>query len=221
MMVKDYKKHTAGLILRHDIDASLKIAYDFAKLEKSLNVHSTYYILVSSSLYNIFSTRSKYYINYLIENGFEVGLHFDPQVYSKCDDIQLLEKMNMEIDILEKLFDITVHSYSMHQPSVHGTYMEHDSLINAYNSDIFHDDYYLSDSSFSYRDKNPEDFVLKSKNRLVQFLTHPQHFSESGIMSYKLPIEKILKEQKKDILFNYEGIPYFINECDSYKEILK
>ena len=54
----DYQKHEMPCILRHDVDMDLQMAEKFAKFETDNNIKSTYYILLSSELYNVCSKRS-------------------------------------------------------------------------------------------------------------------------------------------------------------------
>jgi len=65
------------VILRHDVDYSLEKALELARFEKSIGIQSTYFLLLSSDLYNIASKKSLNYINEIIGLGHEIGLHFD------------------------------------------------------------------------------------------------------------------------------------------------
>lgn len=46
-------------ILRHDIDNSPEKALQLAKLEKKLSVRSTYFVLLTSDFYNVFSKHTR------------------------------------------------------------------------------------------------------------------------------------------------------------------
>ncbi len=69
------------VILRHDVDVSLEKALEFAYFEAELNIQSTYYILLSSNLYNIMSKKSTECIKKIYEFGHSIGLHFDETKY--------------------------------------------------------------------------------------------------------------------------------------------
>ena len=49
------KNSDHDVILRHDIDCSLKAALKMAKIEDDLDVTSTYFILLTSEFYNPFN----------------------------------------------------------------------------------------------------------------------------------------------------------------------
>ena len=207
--VCDYKKHDKGIIVRHDIDWDITKAYEFSILEKSIGITSTYYVMLTSEIYNIFSPSNVKMLNTMIDNGFEIGLHFDPMLYTNHSE-DLSYYFNKEIALFESFFGIKIKSYSMHQPSVHGEYLKTD-LIDAYHTDIFHTDFYISDSCFNFRGKNPIEFLKKSDSRLVQFLTHPSQWSEDGNLSYNNFINFKINDYKNK-LFNVYEYNYTFNE---------
>ena len=49
----NYNKHNQEIILRHDIDMSLRKAVEMAKIENELGVSSTYFVLMLTNFYNI------------------------------------------------------------------------------------------------------------------------------------------------------------------------
>ncbi len=204
IMVKDAINTTDGLILRHDVDESLDFAYELYKLEKEIGVKSTYYILLTSDLYNPFSFKNKKIIREMHQNGFEIGLHFDPIAYSNQKNDFLLQKFMDEIEIFEKYLEIKLYSYSMHQPSVTGTYIDYPKLINAYGSPIFDKNRYISDSSFSFRGKNIEEYIEKSKNQLIQLLIHPDHLFCDGKKDYGVCFSKLLNNYINAIDSTYQ-----------------
>lgn len=197
--IKDYKEHNNGILIRHDVDFSLDLAYEFSRYEKTYNINSTYYLLVSSDVYNIFSQSSRNKILEMIKDGFEIGLHFDPSIYGDLNEQDLIKKMSIEIEIFENFFDYKILSYSMHNPSVSGVFIAYPYLINVYNSSIFTDDNYISDSSYSFRGKNPKNFLDKSEIQLIQFLTHPIHFFGDSTIKYEKQLNDILNSYYQKI----------------------
>lgn len=112
------------VILRHDIDVSLEKAVEFARYEESINVVSTYYILLSSDFYNVFGKKSINCVRELIDMGHDIGLHFDETNYEleqysgKERNNKLKELILKEKKILEVILDnIEIQSVSMHIPS--------------------------------------------------------------------------------------------------------
>lgn len=194
LRVMDYKLNKTGLILRHDVDFSIDLAYEFSQAEKRNLITSTYYILLTSELYNPLSFSNLEKIKAMINDGFEIGLHFDPSIYGNVDIMTLEGCFLNEIFLFEKTFNTKVHSYSLHNPSIHGKYPIFHGFINAYNNEIFSDETYISDSMFSFRGKDPIEFLEKSKHQLVQFLTHPIHYFSNGKLSYENSINIIINK---------------------------
>lgn len=77
----DYNKHKKAAILRHDIDMDLPKAAELARVECELQVQATYYVLISSDFYNIFSKKNHGLICNIQEMGHTIGLHFDEERY--------------------------------------------------------------------------------------------------------------------------------------------
>jgi len=206
--VKDYKKFNSGLILRHDVDFSLDLAYKFSRVEKENGILSTYYILLTSDLYNPFSVTSRKKIKTMIDEGFEIGLHFDPAVYGDIPETELEMKFLKEVKAFESAFDINLESYSLHNPSIHGKYPNFKGYINAYNPEIFSDECYMSDSMFSFRGKFPKEFIEKSKDQLIQYLTHPIQYFNDGKVSYEKQMNMIINNyyRKFDEMFRVNRI---------------
>ena len=62
--------------LRHDVDISLKSAFNIAKLEKESNVKSIFYVRFDCDYYNLLSLENQIIIKFLKENH-EIGCHVD------------------------------------------------------------------------------------------------------------------------------------------------
>ena len=199
MRVMDYKQDKVGVLLRHDVDVSMDLAFKFYEFEKDLKIKSTYYILLTGDLYNPFSKRNRERLALMKKDGFEIGLHFDPMVYEKVDESELNEKFLKEIQILEDLLEDQVYSYSMHNPSIYGIFLENKNYINAYDPEIFSDENYLSDSIFSFRGKDPIAFLQKSNEKIIQFLSHPEIFFNGNKISYEFMLNKIMNSYREKI----------------------
>lgn len=163
--------------IRHDIDFDLFSAYKMAVLENEAGIKATYFILTTSPLYNTLTSQNKTYINEIKKLGHEIALHFDPTLYNKD---KLNEAVSLEVAILESITGSAIKSISLHNPTSHGQYPIFDSFNNAYAQEFFNPDYYLSDSCFSFRGKNPFELIKKIGESNIQILLHPVHFSDDG-----------------------------------------
>lgn len=139
------------ILLRHDVDVSPKLALEMAKLEHKLGVNSTFFFMVRSPFYNLFSRTNDNIVRQIIDMGHCIGLHYDEGYYSK--NISLQELVDSEILMLEKNFDTRINVVSFHQPSKK---IIDNSIgikqINTYDKSYFRDIKYVSDSNMIFKD---------------------------------------------------------------------
>jgi hypothetical protein len=170
-------------IIRHDIDVSLESAVPFAELEAREGISSTYFVLLSSRMYNLLDPRSEEKISQIIRLEHEIGLHFDITKYEGSGET--IERIIIrEIGTLESLFGSKVNSISWHIPqkSLLGKRIPElyaAGVKNAYDPSLFYEYKYLSDSMMEWR-QNPHDFNDSGKYPRLQILTHPIWYSRSG-----------------------------------------
>ena len=50
--------YNKSVILRHDVDTSIEKAVKMAEFEKNLGISSTYFVLVTTDFYNVFSAKN-------------------------------------------------------------------------------------------------------------------------------------------------------------------
>ncbi|MEN8220524.1 MAG: hypothetical protein ABFS56_30080 [Pseudomonadota bacterium] len=216
LRVAEIDDHDLGLILRHDVDLSWDMAYQMSRVEKELGVVSTYYVLLTSPYYNPLTKEIREQAEQMLGEGFEIGLHFDPEAYDCGDEQYLIERLENEVNILESVYGFKIRSYSMHNPSKHGKFIKINGLIDAYRADIFNDESYISDSCFSFRGKKPEVMIEKSKQRLVCFLTHPvQYFAQEKI-SYQIPFERVIVNYFSKVHTGYQINGTYVNQFQQY-----
>lgn len=168
---------TACYLLRHDIDFSLRLAYEMAKMEHENGIKATYFILTTCERYNILSEKGREYLKKIIDLDHEIGLHFDPTLYGETN---LEEAVKKEVELLSFATGIEIKSISLHNPSIHGQYPLFEGFVNAYDPTLFSDENYISDSCFSFRGKDPLKFIQKIAHQTIQILIHPLHFSKNG-----------------------------------------
>lgn len=192
--VMDYKRYKKGLILRHDIDSSLDLAWQLSEIESAIGVTASYYIQLTTDVYNPFSFSSRDMLDKMLSNGFEVGLHFDPMSYGKSlSDRNLITQLSYEIERLSKLLGTEVKSYSLHNPGSFGRYIRTEGMIGAYDEEIFGDDKYFSDSNYTFSGKDPLEWVKKSHERLIQLASHPILYLTGGAHSFEEPLKYMMQ----------------------------
>jgi hypothetical protein len=163
-----------ALILRHDVDLATGPARRVAELERECGVRSSFFFLVSSSMYNPLAPAARRDLRALVEMGFEVGLHFDPSVHPADD---LTAAVHAEARALELASGAPVRSISLHNPSVTGRYPLFEGFYNAYDERIFGPDVYRSDSRMRLTWDEASAFVARAAEQPVQLLLHPLHYA--------------------------------------------
>lgn len=162
------KKH---ILMRHDIDFSIEHALEIAKIENKLGVCSTYFFMITCEFYNLFSAPSREMIIEIQSLGHEIGLHWDSRFLPKDENLHK-SFFKSQLTILETIVNSPILSASQHVPTDTpvfdiGPYIKNNPYSKKYN-----DSYkYVSDSSMTWREFTPIDFINKGDN--FQFLSHP------------------------------------------------
>ena len=162
------------VILRHDIDYDVSKAIAMAELEKQQGVKSTYFVLVTSDLYNVFSLRISDALKKIVGCGHEIGLHFDEVKYSNLVVSEIKGKIIEECEILGKAIGFPVTTVSMHRPSkmILDADLSIPGIINSYGSVFFKGFKYISDSRRRWRE-SVEDIIRSLGYQRLHILTHP------------------------------------------------
>ncbi len=166
------------ILMRHDIDLDVQPAHAMFRIQQEVGVKSSFFFLTTCHSYNPCSYSNRSMIREISDGGFEVGLHFDPLLY---DESKLQEAISFETSVLEQITGKPVKSISLHNPSMHGRFPTFHRFNNVYEEPFFSSEYYLSDSRMNFREKDPFRFLQKVKERSIQVLFHPLHFTEQGV----------------------------------------
>lgn len=169
--VKSNCKH---VINRHDIDFSIDYALQISKIEKKLEIKSIYFLLIRSEFYNIFSKKSIDLIAEILENGHDIGLHFDMSLYGN-DISNIDDYVANECQILTNLTGKEVNVVSFHRPidTLLGMSDNVGGKIHTYQPRFFDDIGYCSDSRGEWKYGNPFQHDSFSNSLAIQLLTHP------------------------------------------------
>lgn len=178
---QDFQKYKRCVILRHDVDFDLQQALSLAQIEYHYSVKSTYFILLTSNFYNMYSHQNKEIVNEIREMGHTIGLHFDEMAYPKdagnADKIK--QDIRKELCVLSELFatDITVFSYHRPTKSILDANIKMQGTVNSYGTLFFKEFKYLSDSRMNWREP-VLDIIQSNQYPRMQILTHPFWYHE-------------------------------------------
>ena len=162
-------------ILRHDVDFDLKKAVKMATLENEIGVKSTFFVLVNTNFYNVFSTDNRKHMESILMCGHEIGLHFDEMQYElEGNQGKIVAKIQEESEVLSKILGKEVTVVSMHRPSqgLLEANIEIPGMVNSYAHRFFREIKYFSDSRMNWRE-NVIAGVNIENNQGLHILTHP------------------------------------------------
>jgi hypothetical protein len=164
------------LVLRHDIDVSLKRALKMAEISLDFGVRATYMVMINSSVYRLDNETSREILRQLIAMGHQVALHFDvddDQRASNCEISTVETKIVAARKHLEQIIRRPVQSISFHRPIpqfLRGPLFI-SGMVNAYSSELM--DWYLTDSKGCWREGEPLPTLATWEKPLLQLLIHP------------------------------------------------
>jgi hypothetical protein len=170
------------VLLRHDIDFDTGFALEAARIEAQLGIKSTYFFLLRSNFYNIFSPRNHDNILKIKELGHSISIHFDPLIYDDFDT-----GLQVEIDFFQRQFDTEVRIISLHRPNPF--FQEYDAPIrgveHTYQSKYFKHIKYFSDSTGQWRFGHPVDSPEYAEKKSLHILINPVWWMMNGPSNLK------------------------------------
>lgn len=161
------------VILRHDVDMSVPCALELARVEAEAGARATYFVMVTSGLYNPASPQLLRMLRQIRQLGHEIGLHYDETAYEDGFD-NMPCHIRREADYLGQLIGCPVTAVSMHRPSRRtlDADVRIPGMINSYGSTFFRDFKYLSDSRCHWKEPVIET-AAKGHYPRLHILTHP------------------------------------------------
>lgn len=162
------------LILRHDIDMSIDAAARMAEAESELGLSSTYFVLLRTELYNVWSDTGRKQLKRIIQLGHEVGLHLDASLYNHTE-AAIEHAARSECDALELVIEDPVRCISFHRPAaaLQGRPGKLAGRRHAYEPTFFSEIGYCSDSRGGWHYGHPLEHPSVRDCRALQLLTHP------------------------------------------------
>lgn len=185
------------LIVRHDIDMSLKLAEPIAEIEADLGISAVYFVLVRCEFYNPLSKASRHSLEKIQSYGHEIGLHFDAACHSNT--VESLDGcVDEECHILELVTGKPIRVISFHRPisELQGLVGPLAGRRHAYEPPFFTEMGYCSDSRGAWHYGHPLEQEAVLQGRAMQLLTHPIWWTENLIDGPLPKLECFLGERR-------------------------
>jgi hypothetical protein len=203
----EFNNISKPLLWRHDVDISMHASKKLAIIEQDEYVKSTFFIHLHSEFYNVFEKEITFLIKDIIAMGHQIGLHFDTHYYNVDNENDLTQYIEFEKIIIEKLFNISITSFSFHNTTpftMSCQEWEYAGLINTYSKTFQQEFTYCSDSFGIWRFKRLKDF-LQEDNKKIQVLTHPEWWQDE-ILSPKKRLYRAVNGRAEKIIAWHEDV---------------
>lgn len=166
------------VVLRHDIDISLRPALEIARLEHERGVQAIYFVLLRSPFYNALSRENAEIISQIYDYGHQIAAHIDLTFYDN-DCARALS----EIELFARFYPyintdlMTLHSpYDLKRIPIDQVPELHRVYASAIKGDVA----YISDSTGRWRYGTPFESEAFKKRQPMQLLTHPIWWIQEG-----------------------------------------
>ena len=201
------------VVLRHDIDISLRAALEIASVEHKFGVQATYFVSLNSPFYNALSCSNASLLQQLHQMGHEIALHVDLRKYND-DYARALE----EVHVLSGFYPfVNAQLVSLHSPICLDQRLitSYKELNNVYGPFLKNEMTYISDSTGKWRYGYPLDSEAFFSRKPIQLLTHPIWWIQEG----ELPRKKLEYWLKSDyvhtLAFAKEYLPKLYSSGES------
>lgn len=172
-------KEAPFVVLRHDIDLSLHLAVEIARIEYELGLSATYFVLLRSPFYNILSRSNVAIMQQIHQYRHQIATHLDLTFYDN-DCLKALK----EVEVLAQCFPyINTELLSLHSSSYDLDTMPVElsqKLANVYGHAVRGKMAYISDSTGRWRYGHPLDSEAFKARKPIQLLTHPIWWTQEG-----------------------------------------
>lgn len=162
------------IILRHDVEFSVPIALEMAKIEHKLGIKSTYFIQLHGDFYNSIEAKTYDEIKQIRSLGHELGLHFDAHFWGINKESDLDKYLEIDKKTFETYFNYSLKLFSFHNNNTFTLSCKKDiysGLINVY-SFKFSELGYCADSTGFWRYEILEERLKSGNETKLQILIH-------------------------------------------------
>jgi len=153
----DRTPRSGEVVLRHDVDISVRRALAMARAEAAHGFTATYFLQLTTPVYNLLDPQTRLAVRRIQDLGHEIGLHFDAHYHwdGRPTEAALTARVDREREILGRLTDARIETVSFHVPDEWVLGVDFDGFVNAYSPPFFEAIEYVSDSNQKWRDGRP------------------------------------------------------------------
>ena len=163
------------IILRHDVEFSVPIALEMAKIEQQLGIQSTYFIQLHGDFYNALESNTFNMLKEIESLGHEIALHFDAHFWQIKNEKDLDQFLLIDKETFTTYFQVKPKVFSFHNNNAFTlscTKNTYTGMINVYAEKYKKEIGYCADSTGYWRYEILEDRLKAAKDSVLQVLIH-------------------------------------------------
>lgn len=197
------------LLLRHDVDFSVDLALEMAKVNAEVGVSGTFFLLLRANLYNLMAPRNIDRVKAMVALGQRVGLHFAAFEPVPERESEVFVAVEREMDQLRNEIPQLQPVVAWHSPTTPwlSRYAEAKlpGLVNVYNAAFIKDMCYRSDSNLRNSVEQFEAVLRDPAVRRLHLLFHPLNWAAGGRDMMEIlggTWRQIIREREEEFLGN-------------------
>lgn len=172
------------IYLRHDVHSSFGPALELAASNQSLGLRGTFFLLLRSQSYNLFSPWVLDAARQLYALGQRLAFHYVAPSVLPTRDEELATMISEDFEIVRRQLPEVEPVFSWHNPTPElmnrGLSLEVPGLVNAYSTRFVKRIRYVSDSNMRYSVHEFEKIISEGRHRSLHLLFHPDHWIPGG-----------------------------------------
>jgi UDP-N-acetylglucosamine 2-epimerase len=194
------RKGQRFVLLRHDIDLDLGKAVVLAELENDSGVAATYFFMMRTPHYNLFSKEGTAAVERVLSLGHHFGLHFDCAAYGDTQVQTLAQHCAAEVRVIEQWFQRNISAVSYHRPNalvLTGDPELSAPLPHTYMPLFTKEITYCSDSRGEWRNGDPTTTEAFEQGRPLHILAHPIWWNHHATSPYETLLQYADRQQQE------------------------
>lgn len=177
------------VLMRHDIDIDLDATLRMAEVEAELGIAATYFFMVRTDHYSMFSAPGTAAIQRILDLGHHLGLHMDTTAYPDLTDPEAIGEMTRcEVELMQTWFGQPVSAVSFHRPNslvLGGSPALSAPFVHTYQEMFQRRIRYISDSRGMWRqNQDPTQIDEFAARKPLHILIHPEWWEEVPMSPY-------------------------------------
>ena len=205
----DESARKGSILLRHDVDYSLELALELARLNAAHGALGTFFVQLRSPVYNLLEDRNLACLREIASNGQKLAVHHRYPV-GGCRPDELLASVTRDLQICQQETGCSFENViAWHNPAAELVGAQNpfagSDLLSSYAPPFFEAGQYFSDSNLR---NMPADFLRilgDNSDTFLQLLFHPLYWilgASEVEPALKATMEQVITEAERGFLEN-------------------